>query len=42
MNYTEIEIETIKANAFDKGWRYGLFTGLTIVLICFIVACILI
>ena len=36
MNYTEKEIKNIKRHAFDKGWRYGLFVGLILVIITFL------
>lgn len=29
-NYSQKEIEYIKAEAFDKGWRSGLFVGIGI------------
>lgn len=36
------DIEHIKAVQWDKGWRYGLLAGITISLLCIIVAICLI
>ena len=33
MEYTEKEIKNIKTLSFDKGWRYGVLFGSTLMLL---------
>ena len=40
MNYSDEEIEMIIAEAFDRGWRYGLLFAVVMIIFGFIITLI--